>query len=141
MEAEDIAAETLTKLSKILKNFDSDKGILAFLYTTARNASYNFVKQRNIHNAVKLKIDRVSINEAELGAEELNKAKLIATIHEEITKLPEKERLVLQLFYIEGLNYQQISERTGVQNFETLRSTKSRGLSHLRRILSEKQIA
>src|SRR5882672_7345695 len=43
-EAQDITTDALIKIWKLRENFLSSEGIKAFLYTTARNASIDFIR-------------------------------------------------------------------------------------------------
>ncbi|NML23753.1 sigma-70 family RNA polymerase sigma factor [Pseudoflavitalea sp. G-6-1-2] len=137
-DAKDITADTFIKLFKKRKTFDQLQNIYAYLLTTARNGSFDFVS-RNIRMG-KL-IDELEIHEGNQYEEEdpqttasYNEEVVQETIRavlEEIEKLPNQCRTIFMLAFLHGKSNPEIAAQLNIQE-KTVRNQKHKARQHLR---------
>lgn len=125
-DAEDITQEVLLKYIRSGKSFRNEEHRKAWLLTVTVNAIKSFVS--SAYNRHRAELDEAT----ELTYEE----KEPTGITEAVSRLPEKYRVVIHLFYFEELSVNQIAEITG-QSTGTVKSQLSRGREQLREILKE----
>jgi RNA polymerase sigma-70 factor (family 1) len=111
-EAQDITAEAFVQLWKKRTGFDDIKSVSAFLFVTARNRCYNFLRNHDYRKAQEPALiehlERTTA--AALKAEEV-RLQLAELLSAEIDKLPAKMREVFLLSFRDGLKPAQIAER------------------------------
>ena len=133
--AEEIAGDALMKLWERHRNFNSMAAIRSFLYTTARNASLNCLRQQR--KATQQLKEMVYLSEVS----ELNKFQKIveAETYREIfialDTLPPKCRQIFKMVFIEGKAYDQIASELNLST-KTIYSQKDRALSLIRQRIS-----
>jgi RNA polymerase sigma-70 factor (ECF subfamily) len=135
-EAEDLVQDLFLGLVDRIKGFDPSRGsartwIIQIAYRRAfdrrayltRRSYYDGTDYQRVTNTI----------QAETGSEEQIAASLTGEqLHAAFEELNEKQQATLQLFFFEGLEFREISERLG----ETLENTRHfyyRGLERLRR--------
>ena len=125
--AEEIAGDSLMKLWERHENFDNISSIKSFLYTTARNASLDWLrKQRRNTERAKELIYLSNTEEATIFQKKIE-AELYKEIFLTLNTLPPKCRKIFSMLYIEGKNYQQIAQELNL-SIDTIRNQKARGL-------------
>lgn len=136
-EAEDITTETFVKLWNARAVFPNEAALVGWLRTTARNASLNLLKKRQVHfqqlASLEMQDDWV---EDEWTREDIF-SELMKAIHDQIERLPPRSREVFTLRYLKGWKDQQIAEHLGI-NHQSVRDHLSRALKALRISLAGK---
>lgn len=111
-DADDICQDTFIKVFKSLSKFKEDSNLFTWIYRIATNESLNFLKKKrtkfllpiyDYENELCSKLSESDLIDGEKIELELQKA---------ILTLPEKQRVVFNLKYFEGLDYKQISSIT-----------------------------
>lgn len=111
-DAEDAVQELYFKLIKTPAKFSNIQDPAAYGITMLRNICVDIIRRREKRRAEELHEYMVAeVSSPEQAATE--KDKLWVLIHE-INKLPEKQSMVLKMRTIEGLEYDEISQRTGL---------------------------
>lgn len=140
-DAEDIAADIFVRLWRHRTNFDTIRNLEAFLYITARNACLDFLRhlKRQTEKQKEL-ILALQQQPTENALPEDIKAEVLATILEEIEKLPKSAGRVFRLAYFDGLSNDEIARLLDITN-QSVRNHKQRALKTLRDALSNRDIA
>jgi RNA polymerase sigma-70 factor (ECF subfamily) len=112
-DSNDIVQNTFIKVWHHLDQFREDSQLFTWIYRIATNECLAFLRQKR--RRFFLPIADV---EAELSAklqetEAINPNKLELRLQQAILALPEKQRLVFQLRYFEGMRYEEMSEVLG----------------------------
>jgi RNA polymerase sigma-70 factor (family 1) len=111
-DAEDLTADTFTKLWDHKSEFNSLEHIRAFLHKTVKNACLDFLKHTQTktdkHSDIFQRLTESGQREFQL--EEI-RAELMKLVYAEVEKLPAKMREVFLLYYKEGLKPAEIAER------------------------------
>lgn len=135
LTAEEITSDTFVKLYRLHDRFNTYNNIQAFLFITARNASLDFLKyrQRQREHLTELQHHEEQSPEADLPlfADTDIQADVLQFIYNEIEKLPLRSRQIFKLFYVEGLNVHEISEKMGISP-QTVSNQKTSALKVLR---------
>ena len=131
MSAEDLTQDVFMKLYKNLKNFRHDSDFSTYLYRINSNTANSWITRNKWKNLLHLdqapdKGEYDIKNEAEWTKEEL---------WNEISKLPNKQRLVMILRITDSLSYSEISKITGMSE-GTAKVNFHHGLKKLKEVLS-----
>lgn len=132
MAAEDIVEEALIKAWEQKENFTQLPALRSFLYTVTRNASLNFIRDRERHRRADNEVIRMQSPAEPDFSESIIRAELYRELHEALQRLPPLYRQVLELCYLEELDYQQIADRLG-RPVNTIRMQRLRAISLLRK--------
>ena len=124
-DAEDAVQETLIRFLQTKPVFANDQHEKAWLLRVAANLSKNKLRAEKIRQT-----DELS---EELAAEQRQD---LAFVWEAVSKLPERYRQAMHLFYHEGYASREIAQILG-RNEVTVRSDLQRGREKLRKILKE----
>ncbi len=112
--AEEIANDAFTKLWQARERFGSLLEVKRFLYRVAKNASLDHLKSARVkYGRATGEADGVAGNEPDLEARFIQ-AELMEAIYREIENLPDKQRDVFRLSFLEGFTAGEISERLGI---------------------------
>jgi len=136
MEAEDIMQESFLSAFEKIETYERLVSFGAWLKKIVINKSLDHIKKRSLDL---YSIDEISVDIPEENDEikDLNEMQFkIEEIREAITRLPEKYRIVLSLYLIEGYDHDEISEILGIIS-STSRSQLVRAKQRLIQILSE----
>lgn len=134
-DAEDITADSFIKLWQNHHNFGSLDHIRAFLFTTVKNACFNFLehakvkdeKHTHIFNELK-NLQRDSFYIEEIRAE------LMKIVYAEVEKLDPKFRDIFLLSYREGLRPEEIAAKLDMP-IQTVYNRKSTAINLLKTAL------
>jgi len=130
-DAEDIIQEVFVKVFRNLHTFQGESTLGAWIKRITVNTTLNFIRKEKRNNEVVL-AEGIDIPEI---IEELDTAKYsMAQIHHAIKQLPERCRVVLSLYLIEGYQHQEIAEILGV-TVSTSKTQYRRGRQLLQEIL------
>lgn len=138
-EAEDITSTTFEKLFRLHKVFDNPDNIRAFLYKTARNHCFDYLRKEKARKTLPMDFpdpeEEFQMEEAEIyGRVE---TQILKDIFDMADKLPEQCRKVFKMVYCEGKSTNDIAAEMGVTP-ETVRSHKRRAIELLRISLDSK---
>jgi RNA polymerase sigma-70 factor (ECF subfamily) len=131
--AEDATQETFAAVWRSARSFRSERGSpSAWLYTVARNAIIDRARQR--HDPIAEVLDEPV---AEAGPEELAESSWVAwRVHSALERLPERERVVIELAYWSGLSQAEIASYLNVP-LGTVKTRTRTGLARLAGLLEE----
>jgi RNA polymerase sigma factor (sigma-70 family) len=129
-EAEDAVQEVILKLWKIRDSLAECKSLEAFSMKVTRNWCLDRIKAKKpvYIEGYRHEFDRQSYEDPHRSLERSDRMNLLAKILE---KLPEQQRLIIQLRDIEGLEFEQIAEITEM-NVNALRVNLSRARNRIR---------
>ncbi len=132
-DAEDVMQEAFIKAFKNLERFRGQSTFGAWLKRIVINESLNWLRKKNREDWRDLPVEK----EEEEEFEDYDFTGLKAQkVLEAMNLLNERYRLVLNLHYIEGFDYEEIQEITGI-SYGNLRTLVSRAKSKLKNILEK----
>jgi RNA polymerase sigma-70 factor (ECF subfamily) len=131
--AEDATQETFAAVWRSARSFRSERGSAsAWLFTVARNAIIDRARQRPEPIA-----EAVDEPVTEAGPEELAESSWVAwRVHSALERLPERERVVIELAYWSGLSQAEIASYLNVP-LGTVKTRTRTGLARLAGLLEE----
>lgn len=139
-QAEDIAVDSLVKLWQAPARFESAGKLRSYLFTLVRNASLNHLKHLRVRGRSE---QALSGPEAMIdGRLEALMAEtdLMRLVYEEVARLPEGYRQVVELLYLEDLSSAEAAARLGI-SMENLRQRKGRAIKELKTALLRKGLS
>lgn len=134
-EAEDIMQEAFLTAFTKLKMYKGEVAFGAWLKRIVINKSLTQLKKNKRYNDVKMKLiinEEVDVEEEELDFSGLQAKQVI----EALNRLKENYRVVLTLHFIEGYDYDEISEIVNISN-ENVRTIMSRAKKKIKYLLLE----
>lgn len=112
--AEEIVEDSFLKVWNRKESFQHENQIKSFLYTTVKNACLDFIKSPKNKSFEDISsITELIPSEDNLEAN-LIYSELLGLLYAEVNKLPEKQRKVFYMSYIEGLSTDEISNELGI---------------------------
>ncbi|MAJ31033.1 MAG: RNA polymerase subunit sigma [Flavobacteriaceae bacterium] len=142
-EAEDVVQEAFIKAFRNINNFSQKVPLMAWLKRIVVNQSIEHQKKLKYYDfdaQYKLEQEQASF-ENENEEQEIDSGTLSSTILKKaIRKLPERESLILNLHLIEGYDYDEIQEITGL-SYANCRTSFSRAKKRLHNELKAKNIS
>lgn len=139
-EAEDITMEVFLSLFKRHNLFNSEPNIKAFLYVSARNRCFNYLKSKKRHNEKHVGLAERMQDNTLFEYEYTIKSEVVEAIYKEIENLPEKCRQIFKLIYLDGLKPAEVAAMLQI-SVNTVYVQKSRALNALRIMLSDNSLA
>lgn len=127
--AEDIVQESFMKYMDRQADFETELAALSFLYTTIRNASFNYLRHMKVEE--RYKHLPVPLEEDPIALRAIITSEVMGEIFRAIETLPEGCRTVFTLGYIEGLKNQEIADHLQL-SINTVKTQKARALQLLR---------
>lgn len=142
-EAEDMTQEVYVRVWRALPDFRAESKFTTWLYRIAINACLN--RRRQLRREMQT-VDHEDALQGLITAEDQDSDPVQATVDREVAailwqtvdRLPDKYRLVIALFYQEGLSYEQIADLLSLP-LGTVKSHLSRARSALAMILLKKK--
>ena len=107
-EAEDVVQETLIRVWNKRDEWSQFGSIEAYCLTVARNMAIDR-SERKDSRTVELLPEMEQVSDASSPYEKLVNKERMALIHRLMSKLPEKQRLIMQLRDVEGKSYKEIA--------------------------------
>ncbi|MCY4778419.1 sigma-70 family RNA polymerase sigma factor [Sphingobacterium sp. UT-1RO-CII-1] len=130
--AEEIVADIFIKVWQLRDNFNNTDNLRSFIYISAKNASLNYLRSSYVkQETVPVDLCEELLYEDEDVLKKIVRTELIARIYADIDKLPQKQREVFVLTYIEDLDAIEISERLGM-TLNAVYANRSRAISELK---------
>jgi RNA polymerase sigma-70 factor (ECF subfamily) len=119
--AEDLTQETFLRCYQFLKSYDQKRKFSTWLYTVARNLCIDHLKKSKSGREISLDQSLPAVERKEAGRSPEVSPQLKCIRNQEDAKLLDalgelepSRRMVLVLFYFQGLSYQEISEALSV---------------------------
>jgi RNA polymerase sigma-70 factor, ECF subfamily len=142
--AEDITQETFVKAWKNLKRFDQSKSFKTWLFTIAKNTTYDWLKKKKeipfssfADEEGESWLENISSDEI-LSDEILERSDLADEFEKILEKIPVHYRAILLLHYKEDFSLHEIAEILG-EPYNTIKSRHQRGLLNLKKLLEEEK--
>ena len=115
------------------ETLDSYKHLRAFLFLNARNKCFNFLRDQKARSAIDKQIsDFTAAEQTAILFSEIE-SELVTRIREEVEKLPDYYRNILDLSYYQGYNNQEIADMLQISE-KTVRNAKSIAIRSVRMI-------
>lgn len=133
--AEEIVSDVFVKVWEKRKSFESLEKLQAFMYISTKNASLNYLRTAHVQRSTQ-PIDTILDLQSE-DSDTLMKiirTELINSIYNEMCKLPQKQREVFVLTFVEDLDAEEIGEKLGM-SVSAVYANRSRAVTALRNIL------
>ena len=112
-EADDATQDTFLKAYRSLKQFRGDASLKTWLCRIARNECLNRLRHENMASLDQQLTTDYSFqiaNSTPSPLELIEQQETQSIVHEAINKLPHQYRLVITLFHLNGLSYEEISQ-------------------------------
>ena len=130
--AEEIVADVFIKVWQLRDNFNNTENLRSFLYISAKNASLNYLRSSHVkQETVSVDLCEELLYEDADVLKKIVRTELITRIYADINKLPQKQKEVFVLTYIEDLDAIEISERLGM-TLNAVYANRSRAISELK---------
>ena len=109
-DANDVVQNTFIKVHLNIENFNENSTLFTWMYRIATNEALNFIKSKAKKIGLKNEewIKAIAENLEADPFFDGDEAALI--LQKEISKLPEKQRIVFNMRYFDGMSYNSISE-------------------------------
>ena len=109
-DANDVVQNTFIKVHLNIENFNENSTLFTWMYRIATNEALNFIKSKAKKIGLKNEewIEAIADNLEADPFFDGDEAALV--LQKEISKLPEKQRIVFNMKYFDGMNYDSISE-------------------------------
>lgn len=130
-EAEDVVADTFTKLWNGRAGFNNEEHIKGFLYTATRNACFNLLKQKQRRLASNNELSYLQAAEEDDFSRKMIEAELLKKLYPYIEDLPRMCRAVFKQLYFEGATTEEAAAKLGISTRNVL-NQKARALQLLR---------
>ena len=119
--AEELTQETFLRCYQFLKSYDPKRKFSTWLYTVAKNLCIDHLKKRRGGRQISLDQSLPAVERHEAGRSTVGDPQFLcirnqedARLLEALGKLEASRRVVLVLYYFQGLSYKEISEAVGV---------------------------
>ena len=112
-DADDATQDTFLKAYRSLKQFRGDARLKTWLCRIARNECLNRLRHEDMASLDQQLTTDYSFQIADLTPsplELIERQEIQSIVHEAINKLPHRYRLVITLFHLNGLSYEEISQ-------------------------------
>jgi len=108
-DSNDVVQNTFIKAWKNLDGFREDAQLYTWLYRIATNESINFLKQKRSWFFIPLKDVESQLVNTLLNDPYFNGNEIQLQLQKAILTLPEKQRIVFNMKYFEGIKYEDMS--------------------------------
>jgi len=136
-EAEDLTQEAFLRAYKQISRYDQGRPFGPWMRTLAANLCYNHLKRARLKR-VPLEDERDTVKDdpkhGPEGTLEINQEH--QALYQAIWKLPETQRIAMELRHFQGLSYQEMAEAMKLP-LNTVRSHLYRGRQNLAELLEE----
>jgi RNA polymerase sigma-70 factor (family 1) len=138
-EAEDIAIESIIIVLEKRKDFETIPSIKAFLYVTARNDCFDYLRSEKRHGRSHQELLNLTREGEEQVENEMIKAKMLQDIFVQMETLPPRCKRIFKLIFLKGLSTAEIAQQMGI-TARTVLNQKARAIKLLRGTLLNKGI-
>ncbi len=140
--AEDITQEVFVKVWRNVKKIDKNKNFKSWIYTIAKNTTFDFLKKKKTIPFSKFEADdgknylmEKLVDQSLLPDKISEGLEYKDNFLKAIGKLSAKYQLVLSLYYYQGLNFREIAAKLK-EPINTIKSKHRRGVMLLKKITS-----
>jgi len=133
-DAEEIAGDTLMKFWERRENFDNFPSIKSFLYTAARNASLNRIRQQKRYENRITELKHITEKNEQTVIHQIIEAEIYREIVTILKTLPPQCRKIFSMLFLEGKDYRQIADELNL-SIGTVRSQKARAITIIKQRL------
>lgn len=130
-DAEEIALQTLHKLLLFHDKFETEPNMRAFLYITARNACFDYLRTLKRKNEKQKKLAQDMMLADEMLQYPAMEGEILQAVYQEISKLPPSCKKVFTLLYVEDLTPQEVAAQMKI-TVDNVYSQKRNALKMLR---------
>lgn len=130
-DARDIVEDVFAKLLVAKKEFTENDNMRAWLYTSTKHASLNFLKQEKHVKERQFEFTTQQATEEWVYDYENIRAEILKRVLDEIKKLPGHSGKIIELSYLSGMKNEQIAQQMGL-SLKTVKNLKSIGLATLK---------
>jgi RNA polymerase sigma-70 factor (ECF subfamily) len=130
-EAEDVVADTFTKLWHGRAQFSNEEHIKGFLITTTRNACVNLVKQKQRRTISNNELSYLQVDKEDDFFRKMVETELLKKLYPYIEQLPRKCRAVFEQVYFEGASTEEAATKLGISTRNVL-NQKARAIQLLK---------
>lgn len=138
-DAEDIAVESFIKVWTNRMDFDTIQSVKSFLYTVARNACLNLIRDRKRRSANEEVLLHITDPTDDYVLNRIVDAELHEEIRRYIERLPKKPRRILKEVFLNGKKVGEVSEELAMP-VENVQNNKCRGIHELRNIFAKNEL-
>lgn len=129
--AEEIVQDVMVKLWEKREQIEIKGALMAYLNTSVKNASLNYIKHKNIVNAFeRAETARVEYDSSETE-EEMGDMELETAVLNAISELPPQRQKIFSLSRVDGLKYKEIADKMGL-SVKTIEAQMGKALKQLR---------
>jgi RNA polymerase sigma-70 factor (ECF subfamily) len=141
LESEDITMQSLIKFwEKGADEFQSFPQIKSYIFITARNAAFNFLKKSKIQHTLQQNLTYLATEAEDMLAEtSLYKVEMLQVLYNEIENLPEQCRETFKLVFLENMPRPDVAQKLGI-TLNTVHGHCANAKKRLRQIFSEKEL-
>jgi RNA polymerase sigma factor (sigma-70 family) len=138
-EAEDIAVVTLEILLRRSADFVTMTNIKAFLFITVKNKCLKYLDATKRHRASEKELGSLQDEGDDYVLAQMVRSEFLMEIYREIENLPPIRKTVFKLFFIDGLDSQEIARQLGMTP-DAVYNNKLKALKQLRNVLFDKKL-
>ena len=137
-EAEDVVQETLIRAWERREELGNVESVEAYLLTVCRNLAIDRREKKDNQN-VSLGEEEMELPASDISPQErLEYEERLRRVHELFSKLPERQRTVMQLRDIEGLSYRETAQTMGITE-DVVRVTLHRARAAIRQAFEKEE--
>ncbi len=137
-EAEDVVQETLIRAWERRDELGNVESVEAYLLTVCRNLAIDRREKKDNQN-VSLGEEEMELPASDISPQErLEYEERLRRVHELFSKLPERQRTVMQLRDIEGLSYRETAQAMGITE-DVVRVTLHRARAAIRQAFEKEE--
>lgn len=137
-EAEDVVQETLIRAWERREELGNVESVEAYLLTVCRNLAIDRREKKDNQN-VSLGEEEMELPASDISPQErLEYEERLRRVHELFSKLPERQRIVMQLRDIEGLSYRETAQAMGITE-DVVRVTLHRARAAIRQAFEKEE--
>jgi RNA polymerase sigma-70 factor (ECF subfamily) len=112
--AQEAAQDSFVKVYKSLRRFQKDSKFSTWLYTLVYRTCLDYLKKKKRHTEdIEQQFNLTSAEDSIQESMEQNERSEL--LHDAIRRLPEFDRRILELYYLQGLNIGELSEIMGLK--------------------------
>ncbi|HYF29889.1 MAG TPA: RNA polymerase sigma-70 factor [Chitinophagaceae bacterium] len=137
--AEDIAQESLIKLWEKHAGFNSPHAIKSFLYITARNACYNFLKRSQTGTKNQSQWSFLWEDADDYVWNQLTRSEVVREVQLMISSLPPECRKVMQHSIVDGMENHEIAQLLKI-SVHTVKNQKARAIYLMKKKFGNKPL-
>jgi RNA polymerase sigma-70 factor (ECF subfamily) len=114
--AEDVTQDTFVKLWEHAASIQTDRSVLPFLFTIARNLSLNIIKQASRETWISDEIFTHAVYQSEDGLQYTERKQTGEFIDLAVDQLPPKRKAIYDLCRNYGYSYKQVAKKLGIKD-------------------------